>query len=107
MLRRISALERILESREEVIKIYSKKLADYDIAMASIESEREMNSILTEEIDQIKNKILQICYDVILFTSSSCSCLTKTPEPEYHKDHCQYKKLMTIHKKLSDIHNGY
>lgn len=34
---------------------------------------------------------------------ASCNCMTKSPEEQYHKDDCRYKKLMIVYNQLVDL----
>jgi hypothetical protein len=54
-------------------------------------------------IDQINNAIGAAAMAQV----ASCSCLTKTHEPDYHSDDCPYKLLTEAIKKLQQAKEVY
>jgi hypothetical protein len=50
-----------------------------------------------QEIEQ------DIVFKLLLATSSSCSCLTKTPELKYHNDICTYRVIMEAIDEINEL----
>jgi hypothetical protein len=46
-----------------------------------------------------------IVWRLIYQCNSSCSCLTKTPEPEYHELNCRYRVLMDAITEIQELRN--
>lgn len=38
----------------------------------------------------------EIILELNMLLIGSCNCLTKTPEVEYHKDYCKYKRIKKL-----------
>jgi hypothetical protein len=49
------------------------------------------------------NNITKAMELVLSETIASCSCMTKSPKEQYHKDDCKYKKLMIIYNQLEQL----
>ena len=45
---------------------------------------------------------IELIIDLQKLCISSCDCMTKTPEIEYHKDYCMYKKIQKLIEKYKD-----
>jgi hypothetical protein len=44
-----------------------------------------------------------IVFRLMLATSSSCTCLTKTPDPIYHKLDCRYRVIMDAMEEIKNL----
>lgn len=51
-------------------------------------------------IDTNKQKLIAQLLQIRLDKCASCTCLTKTPKPEYHHESCRYKQLCIKEKEI-------
>lgn len=65
--KKIKAYEQVLKSQERVISHYREQEKKWQEAVNTLESEREMNRKLTEEIAQIARRTVEECINTLEF----------------------------------------
>lgn len=61
----------------------------------------EILEIINKNNQERNAHIEKALHNIMYAIGASCSCLTKTPHIEYHKDDCTYKKLRQAEELLS------
>lgn len=69
--RQIGAYKRIKDSQEKTIAYYSEKAKDITGAIATLDSEREMNAVLTNEVEELKNQNAELVEVLTTLTDSN------------------------------------
>lgn len=55
---------------------------------------------------ELKVQLAAINMKLMMATSGACSCLTKTPDPSFHKPHCSYRNIREAMILVDDLWNA-
>ena len=91
-----NAYATLTKAQEGRLVEYGSEKAKWLDAVATLDSEKEANTILTQERDALAMQVAKMRGKILEATIGSCSCTTKTDDHKYHVRLCSYRRLMEI-----------